>query len=143
MTFRLIIFLLFIFPNFAFAGDVRSKGYTLEEDSYVFTVDEAKRLLARVEELEKKELLLSEYTSLNSVLNKKISLYESNYSILNSQINQYENLISINEEYVKNNRSYIVNSELKHIGIFILGALVTTGSFLVADHISDTMERSY
>ena len=42
-------------PSASWAGDVIKAGTTLEEDSYVFTIEEATNLLQRIEELEVKE----------------------------------------------------------------------------------------
>ena len=67
--------------NNAWAGDVLPAGTVLEEESYVFTVDEATRLLQRIDELEQKELQLQEYIQLDIINRQKIELYDANPKI--------------------------------------------------------------
>ena len=43
------------FSNIALAGDIKPEGHVLTEKSYVFTIEEATKLLKRIEELEAKE----------------------------------------------------------------------------------------
>jgi hypothetical protein len=137
------IILFFSTAGTSIAGDVMPEGTVLEEDSYVFTIDEATELLRRVEELEQKELLLAEYQTLNEVQTRQIDLYKINYDILDQQIIQYSSLVSLNEDMLNKSISRNNFAELKSWGIFTLGVAVTVGAFLAADKIGDTMERNY
>jgi len=139
----IFILILFFFPRITNAGDIKEAGTVLEKDSYVFSIDEATALLNRVEELEKKELLLSEYIELNLVQSRQIDLYKVNYDILDQQRMQYMQLVDLNENLLARTRQQNNLSELKNWGIFSIGVVVTIGAFLAADRIGDTMETTY
>jgi hypothetical protein len=141
----IVIFIILFFSTtgVSVAGDVMQEGTVLQEDSYVFTIDEATDLLRRVEVLEQKELLLAEYQALNEVQARQIDLYKINYDILNQQIIQYSSLVDLNENMLNKSMRRNNFAELKNWGIFTLGVAVTVGAFLAADKIGDTMERTY
>ena len=127
----------------AFAGDIMPAGTQLEQDSYVFTIEEANSLLNRVEELEQKELLLNEYIALNTIQSRQIDLYKVNYDLIDQQRLQYTELITLNENLLARSRRQNQFRELKDWGLFSLGVAVTIGAFLAADRIGDTMETTY
>lgn len=137
------IFSLLFNVNKSIAGDIVRSGTVLQEDSYVFTIDEAKSLLKRMEELEKKESLLNEYIKLNDIKSKQINLYEVNYDILDQQIIHYNALISLNEEALMKAKRQNQFNEFKNFGYFSFGVAVTISSLLAADRIGDTMEATY
>tara|TARA_A100001011_G_scaffold265255_1_gene274054 strand:+ start:5453 stop:5917 length:465 start_codon:yes stop_codon:yes gene_type:complete len=138
----IIIFSIFVTPA-ANAGEIMQSGTVLEQDSYVFTIEEANALLNRVEELEQKELLLNEYIALNTIQSRQIDLYKVNYDLIDQQRLQYTQLITLNEDLLARSRRQNQFRELKDWGLFSLGVAVTIGAFLAADRIGDTMETTY
>jgi hypothetical protein len=131
----------FVFaPSVGWAGDIVKAGTTLEEDSYVFTIDEATNLLARIEELEAKELELNRYKELEVLRVQQIDLYKLNLDYTQSQVDRYAHLVDINQDlldsYSKRNRL----QTLENIGFLSLGIAITVTAFLGADAITDHME---
>ena len=131
-----------IFPQQALAGDVVAKGTTLKEDSYVFTIDEATRLLKRVEELEAKEKELIKYKELEAVRLQQINLYKINLDYSQAQNKRYVNLLNINQDLIdKYNRRNDIRT-WENVGFFALGMTLTVGIFFAADAITDQMEAT-
>ena len=90
-----VIASLVLVPNTSWAGDVIKAGTTLEEDSYVFTIEEATNLLQRVEELEAKEQELNKYKELEVLRVQQVDLYKINLDYSRAQIDRYIVYISI------------------------------------------------
>ena len=129
-------------PGVSYAGDVRPKGTVLTEESYVFTLDEATRLLKRMEELEAKELELKKYKELESVRLDQINLYKINIDLYKSQNDRYIGLLNTNQDLIDryNRRDNLQTWE--NIGFLALGITLTIGAFFAADAITDSMERN-
>ena len=142
ITLSLIISFLILPPKIAIAGDIVPAGTTLEEESYVFTIDEATRLLQRVEELEVKEKKLEQYILLDSVRTQQIDLYQYNLSLTRSQLDSYIKMQAIDQDlldrYNKRNRF----QTLENVGFLALGISLTIGAFLAADSVTDHMETN-
>ena len=94
---------LLAFPQAALAGDIVPKGTVLEQESYVFTIDEATRLLKRIEELEAKEKELEGYVKLESLRLQQIDLYKVNLEYSQSQNLRYMNLLNTNQDLLELN----------------------------------------
>lgn len=135
------IFSLFL-SQVALAGDVKPKGTVLAEDSYVFTIDEATRLLKRVEELEAKELELLKYKELEAVRLKQIDLYKLNLDYSQMQNDRYQNLININQDLLDKYNKRDNMQDWENVGFLVLGITLTVGAFLAADAITDHMETN-
>ena len=116
----------------SFAGDIKEKGFVLEKDSYVFTIEEAERLKARIVELEAKELELDYYKKLNKVNEQTIDLYKINEDLFKKQIENQKLISDINDDIIQK------YNDFKTSGYFSLGVIVTIGSFIIADSISDS-----
>lgn len=129
-----------IYTPVAFAGDIVPAGTTLEEESYVFTIDEATRLLQRVEELEIKEQELIRYQQLDILRTQQIDLYKLNIDYSRTQLDYYSSLANTNQNLIDryNRRDRLHN--LENIGFLILGIALTAGAFVAADSITDQME---
>tara|TARA_B100000131_G_C17978035_1_gene557400 strand:+ start:491 stop:937 length:447 start_codon:yes stop_codon:yes gene_type:complete len=123
--------------NLAFAGDIVPAGTTLQEESYVFSVDEATRLLQRIEELEIKEQQLDEYIQLDLINQQKIDLYSANVDLYNFQISEYQRIIALNTLEIDRMHKRARFNWLENYGMLFLGAALTTASFIVADRITD------
>ena len=137
-----------LFSTTAFAGDVKPKGTVLKEDSYVFTIDEATRLLKRVEELEEKELVLKakileleKYKNLEGVRLKQLDLYKINLDYSQAQNQRYIGLIGTQTDLLDRYNKRNSMQTLENFGYLTLGIALTIGAFFAADAITDQMER--
>ena len=114
----------------------------LTEKSYVFTIDEATRLLKRLEELETKEKQLNSYVKLESLRLKQIDLYKINLDYSQGQNLRYIGLINTQgdllEKYNKRDRL----QTWENFGYLALGITLTIGAFFATDAIIDSMERN-
>jgi hypothetical protein len=137
-----VISLSLIYTPVAFAGDIVPAGTTLDEESYVFTIDEATRLLQRVEDLEIKEQELIRYQQLDILRSQQIDLYKLNIDYSRTQLDYYSSLASTNQNLIDryNKRDRLHN--LENIGFLILGIALTAGAFVAADSITDQMEAN-
>lgn len=140
-TMFICIFTLLL-PNPAIAGDIKPKGTVLEEESYVFTIDEATRLLRRVEELEAREKELYKFKELETLRLQQIDLYKINLDYSQSQNQRYIGLLNTNQDLLDkyNRRDRLQTWE--NIGFLALGMSLTIGAFLAADAITDHMETN-
>ena len=129
-------------PNAAIAGDIKPKGAVLEEESYVFTIDEATRLLKRVEELEAKEKELIKYKELEVLRVRQIDLYKINLDYSQAQNQRYINLLDVNQDLLDKYNKRDRYQTWENVGFLALGITLTIGAFLAADAITDHMERN-
>jgi hypothetical protein len=137
----LVCFLSVIFmvsSSQVFAGDIMPKDTVLEEESYVFSIEEASGLLRRIEELEVKEKQLEYYIQLDSITKQKIRLHESNVDLFNYQISEYDRIIQLNSSEINRLHKRARFSELEKFGMLVLGMALTTTGFIVVDQITDT-----
>ncbi len=126
----------------AFAGDIKPKGTVLEEESYVFTIDEATRLLKRIEELETKEVELNKYKLLESLRLQQIDLYKVNLEYSQAQNQRYIGLLDTNQDLIDRYNKRDRMQTWENVGFLALGITLTIGAFLVADSITDHMEST-
>ncbi len=138
----LICIFALILPSVAIAGDIKPEGHTLTEKSYVFTIDEATRLLKRIEELEVKEIELNKYKSLEGLRLRQIDLYKLNLDYSQAQNTRYMGLIGTQGDLLEkyNKRDQLQTWE--NFGYLTLGIALTIGAFFAADAITDSMERN-
>lgn len=134
VAFSLIFLLTF---TSAFAGERLPKGYTLNVDSYVFTIDEATRLMERIKLLEQIEKELGEQKKLVDIQGKQIDLFRLNEKNKDDQLKYYSDLAGINHRLLKRyeDRSDI-NSWTK-MGYLTLGVAITVGAFILAGSVID------
>jgi len=138
----LICIFALILPNVAIAGDIMPEGTVLKEKSYVFTIDEATRLLKRVEELEAKEKELKSYVKLEDLRLKQIDIFRINLDYSQTQNTRYLGLISTQSDLLEkyNKRDHLQTWE--NMGYLALGITLTIGAFFATDAIIDSMERN-
>lgn len=122
----------------SFAGDIKEKGFVLEKESYVFSIEEAESLKARIIELEAKELELEALKKINVINEKTINLYKINEDLFAKQIENNKIISDINNDIIEKYNNKNKYNDFKSAGYFSLGVIVTIGSFIVADHISDS-----
>jgi len=139
MSFAVIASLVFT-PSISWAGDIVKAGTTLEEDSYVFTIDEATALLNRIEELEAKELELDRHRELEVLRVQQIDLYKLNLDYSQSQVDRYAHLTVINQDLLDKYNRRDRFQTLENIGFLSLGIAITIAAFVGADAITDQME---
>jgi len=136
MKMNLVTFLLILLPS-VFAGDIKKKGQVLEEDSYVFSIDEAERLKERLAELEKKEKILLEYEKMYSLMQRKDTLYEDldkTYKLKEENYNKIIKSLDLqNEKY----REKIKYNDLENNIIIGTTFVATVLSFIAIDYIND------
>jgi len=131
------LFAILIIINPASAGEVMKKGTVLVEDSYVFTIDEAKGLTQEIARLEK---IIKEYKELDEVTTDKFSQAESLIKIKDLQITQYKGLHELDTGRIRKleRRSALTGAE--RWGLVIAGVGLTIGAVLIADKIDDAVE---
>ena len=127
-------------PSASWAGDVIKAGTTLEEDSYVFTIEEATNLLQRIEELEVKEKELNKYKELEILRVQQVDLYKINLDYSQSQIDRYISLNQMNQDLIDRYHSRDRLQTWENIGFLSLGVAITVAAFMGADAITDDME---
>jgi len=138
----LICIIALILPNVAIAGDIMPEGTVLKEKSYVFTIDEATRLLKRIEELETKEKELKSYVKLEDLRLKQIDIFRINLDYSQAQNTRYLGLIGTQSDLLEryNKRDHLQTWE--NMGYLALGITLTIGAFFATDAIIDSMERN-
>jgi|7_EtaG_2_1085326.scaffolds.fasta_scaffold108347_3 hypothetical protein len=126
----------------ALAGDVLPAGAVLEEESYVFTIEEATELLRRVEELEIKEERLNYYLELEPIHEQKFTLYQSNIDLYKFQVTEYQHILNISQLEIDRLHKRQKWRWLENYGMLFIGVAVTTSSFLIADAVTDHMQQN-
>jgi len=139
MSFAVIASLVFT-PSISWEGDIVKATTTIEEDSYVFTIDEATALLNRIEELEAKELELDRHRELEVLRVQQIDLYKLNLDYSQSQVDRYAHLTVINQDLLDKYNRRDRFQTLENIGFLSLGIAITIAAFVGADAITDQME---
>ena len=129
-------------PNICWAGDIVPAGTQLTEESYVFTIEEATALLARVEELEAKEAELARHVELEVLRVQQVDLYRLNLDYSKIQIDRYIHLNQINQDLLDRYNKRDRFQTLENIGFLALGMALTVGAFVAADAITDQMEAT-
>ena len=138
----MIVFTLVMMPSLSYAGDIVPAGTTLEQESYVFTIDEATRLLQRVEELGLKERQLELYIALESLRSRQIGLYEYNLELSRTQLNNYRDMQALDQNLIDRYNKRSRFQTLENVGFLSLGIALTIGAFLAADSVTDHMEAN-
>lgn len=113
----------------AIAGDIKPKGYSLDEPSYVFTMYEARELKIHIEELEKDRELLFEYKLLSDNYEDEIEKKEEQLGLMQSQID-------IRDAYINKQEKKKKLSPLAFAGYFILGAATATGFTILGNKVN-------
>ena len=124
-----------IFSSTALAGDIMPEGTVLQEESYVFTVDEATALMQRVQELEAKEAELERYKELEQVRLSQIDLFKLNEDFYSIQIERYQQLDSTNQLLIQRYQRRDKLQTIENVGFFVLGMAITFGSISAANAI--------
>lgn len=137
----MLFYLVLLFTNVALAGDEVKAGTVLKQDSYVFSIEEAEKLKAKIEDLEKKEKLLTEFQQLDILRTQQSDLLTSSIDLKDKQIILYKDIISEKDLQIKliekrNKTQFITNS-----AIFLGGVLFTGTAIYFADKFDDSLEK--
>jgi hypothetical protein len=137
-----VIALSLFFPaGNAYAGDILPAGTILEQESYVFTIEEATGLKNQIEGLEKNlaslTLELAKYKELETVRSQQIDFYKLNEGYYQLQISGYKELQLLDRDLLNKYRKRDKLQTLENIGFLSLGIGLTIGSFLLADSATD------
>lgn len=128
-----------VFSPIATAGDPMPAGTVLEEDSYVFTIEEAQDLKHELETLENKAEVLEK---LNVVLSLQIEEYDGLSDLKDRKVSTALELAEIHKVEVERLERDKKFTSIKVIGGFVLGAVFMGGSIYLGDRIGDSMESS-
>ena len=131
-----------LLPAKSFAGDVMPKGTVLEEEAYVFTIEEAESLLGRIEELERKEEQLRYHLELEDINEQKFSLYKSNIDIYKFQVTEYQKIMDMSNLEINRLHKRQKFRWLENYGMLFLGVAIATTSFVIADSVTDEMRAN-
>lgn len=137
----MILLILTLLSLDAQAGDEMKAGSTLKQDSYVFSIEEAEKLKTKIEDLEKKELLLDQYKTLDTLRTQQNDLLKGSIEIKDSQIQLYKKIISEKDDQIsliekRKNKQFWNNA-----AIFSAGILFTGLSIYAADQLDDSIEN--
>jgi len=136
--------LLLLLTTQSFSAEFVKGGTIIENDSVVFSVDEAQELRKEILELEdmisKGEQLVSELRKLDSNNRKQIDSYLEIIDLKDRQITSYRSTIELDRDRVvrleKRERGHKVEKWV-FLGV---GIGITIGSLLIADKIDDYVE---
>lgn len=135
---------LIIFP--AFAGERVPAGTVIEEESFVFTVEEAQKMQQYISELEQtikqRDELLVLKDELIDTQEKKTFQLEESIVLRDTQIYKYQEWQAIDLERVRQLEKQRRADKREKWGALALGIGLTVGSILVADQIDDFAENN-
>ncbi len=121
MMFKYITLVSFVISSLTIAETdphYETRGYTLLQDSWVFSPSKAKEVRDKLIDGET-------YQKLNESLNKSIELYKSNEQINNNKINL---LIEQNDKLAKNLLASQSLNNWERFGLVLLGIAMTVGA---------------
>lgn len=128
----------------AYGGEILSAGTILQEESYVFTMPEAQRLMSKVKEMESQienqQATIDVYKELDQNQQKQILENETLINIKQLQISEYKNLHDLDSSRIKKLERQSNVSNFERWGFLGLGVGITIGSVLIADKIDDVVE---
>lgn len=123
------------------AGERMPEGSILTEESYVFSVDEAKEIMETIEKLEfdvkKKDELISLHENLDEVNKKQKIELEELLKIRDDQITSYKDWVNSDAQRIRSLERQQKVTKFERWGFFALGIVVTGGTFIVVDKLDD------
>jgi hypothetical protein len=137
----LVLFNLVAAP--AFAGEAMKKGTVLQEDSYVFSIEEAHALQEDIQSLEqeiqKQQDLVEEYKKLDLVHQTKEGEFDKIIASKEEQKQMYRELYILADERVQKLEK---KKTWEKVGLVVGSVVVTTGLIFAADAIDDHIDRT-
>ncbi len=132
---------LFLYLNFASASEQKKAGTVLNQDSMVFSVEEAKDLQKYISKIEidniNKDELIIGLKQLIENKSEQIANFEEFLLNKEEQLKIYKDLRSLDQEYIKKIEKKNNFKKLEVIGAFTGGAVLTTALMILADQIDD------
>lgn len=139
--FLLVMALMMLVALPAFGGERLPEGTVLNEESYVFSVDEATELMQTIEALEAKvaqqDELLVLHVELDELNQTQEVELESLLEIRQEQITAYEEWVIADAERIKALERQKRVTELERWGFLVLGIVVASGAIIAADQLDD------
>lgn len=141
---KLSLLALLLFPYNAYGGEPLKAGTILNEDSYVFSIEEAERLMNEIGKMERtienqeQKIYLNE--QLNKNLNQQILNLNDIVTIKDKQIKEYNSMQKLDEKRIKKLERRSDFATIKEMGLFVTGIGVAIGAILIADKIDDSVE---
>ncbi len=130
----------------AFASERVPAGTVLEEESYVFTIDEAQRMQILISELEqtieKQKEALDLRKDLDLLQVRKFDQCQESIVFQESQIYKYQEWQALDMSRIHQLEKQRRGDKAEKWGAFGLGVAITIGSILVADKIDDAIENN-
>lgn len=126
-----------------YAGERLPAGTVLEEESYVFTPEEAEKIMNDIQELEAKveqqEEVIELYRELDETQEAQEVELEYLLEIRQDQISTYEEWVAADAERIKALERQKRVTELERWGFFVIGIVVASGAIIAADRLDDTV----
>ncbi len=126
-----------------YAGEAMDAGTVLQEDSYVFTVQEAQDLRIKMEELEKelkkRDKVIVQLKNLDTVQQAKEKELENTLELERSKILLYKELYTSSSDRLN---KYERRRAGKDIGLVAISIVTTIALLLVVDSIDDHIDRT-
>lgn len=141
MKFLLVLLLL---TTQSFGAEFVKSGTVLENDSVVFSVEEAQSLRKELLELEdtiiKNEDLITELKNLDENNQRQITSYLDLIDIRERQISSYKSMIELDRERIARLEKRDKGHKVEKWVFLGVGIGLTIGSILIADKIDDYAE---
>ena len=139
-----IISILILLSTPAYAGDYMKSGQVLQEDSYVFNLEEATNLMNKMsaleQEVENQKKILEQYKFLDQIQQQEEVTFNDLLEIKESQIVEYKELHYLDVDRIKQLNKQVNSSKVEKWIFMGIGVGVTIGSILIADKIDDQIE---
>lgn len=128
----LLIFSLIIFSMNSYAGERKSAGTVLEEDSMVFTIQESQDMASYISSLEEKIALseekTKEYKKLDNINMQKIERINENLIFANEHISRQNSWLERDEIRMKKLDKRLKGKKIENALYFGAGVLIVFGT---------------
>lgn len=130
----------------AVAGERVAAGYCVEEESFIFTLEESQKMQQYISELEgtikKKDELLALKNDLIKTQEERLFQLQESISLRDTQIYKYQEWQSADLERLKQLEKQRRVGNRETAGALFLGIGLTVSSILIADQIDDFVENN-
>jgi len=140
--FAMLIAISLILAPVAHASEIMHPGDVIEEESVVFTVEEADALRVRIETLEVIERKAEAFKQLTEIQEREIATLEDLLVVKDAQLGEWQELGELYQDRVDKLERREKFNTLENVGWFVLGVAVTGGAIYLGDKIGDSMETN-
>lgn len=143
---KILILISIIIPTNSFSAERVDKGTVLEEDSMVFSIEEAQDMAKYIskleEELKNSQDLIREKNFLIDNQNSQLLLYSEFEDLKQKQILKYQEIQKIDEDRIKKLEKRLNFKKIEN-GIWFAGGIISAISIIViADQLDDRVLES-